>query len=292
MNDLSQLFLYIPGVLIFLAGSGQMRRWLRMHRSGACVEASVISCKQVVKKDKKGRELYSYYNVSVEYINPQTQHHERQSVKSPTAFAQAQQITMYHETGSSTPILAEAADESLFHPWIVMTGGALMILLALFENQGKQMQAVICLAIVSAGAGIAMLQRYISLKRRKLQEINAEIIDIYTRQISKETKILKGAKFTYYPVVRYTLDGRENLRRCNVNSERQKAFQTGECIKLYYDPQTKTVLEKRASAGVAVMGAILLIIGFLAGGSILSVVTVHTYVRLCHILRLFGVNCN
>ena len=80
MTDFSQLFLYIPGIIIFLVGSGQVRRWMRMHRSGYCVDAVVFSCNHVVKKDKKDRVTYDYYNVTVEYMNPQTKHKERQAV--------------------------------------------------------------------------------------------------------------------------------------------------------------------------------------------------------------------
>lgn len=272
MTEISQLFMYIPGIIIFLVGSGQVRRWLRMRRSDSCIAASVISCKHVVKKDKKDREIYNYYDVVVEYKNPQTKHQERLAVKSPTEYAVAQQVRMYKEKGSDKPVLAEYADEFLFHPWVTMIGGALLIILALEENRGKEIQAMLCLAIVFAGAGVNLIVDYVLLKKRKLQTIDAVIADIYVRQISKETKILKGAKYTYYPIVRYELNGKENIRRCNINSSGQNTFKTGESMKLYYDAQAQTVLEKHARAGVAAVGVFLVLIGILAGASILSVI--------------------
>ena len=72
MADLSKLFMYIPGIILFLVGSGQVKDWLYMRRMGSCVEAGVTNCKHVVKKDKKDREIYNYYDVTVEYRNPQT----------------------------------------------------------------------------------------------------------------------------------------------------------------------------------------------------------------------------
>lgn len=272
MTDLSKLFMYIPGIIIFLVGSGQVRNWLRMRRSDSCIDAGVISCKHVVKKDKKDRETYNYYDVTVEYRNPKTSHLERLAVKSPTEYAAAQQVRLMKPKGGEKPVLAEYKEEFLFHPWTVMIGGALLILLALEENKGKEIPAMICLALILIGAGVNLTVDYILLKKRGLQPLDAVITDIYTRQISRETKILKGAKYTYYPIVRYELNGRENIRRCNINSSGQNTFQAGEHLQLYYDPRTQTVLERHARAGAAAVGILLVLIGILAGASILSVV--------------------
>ena len=72
MSEYSKLFLYIPGILIFLAGSGQVRRFLALRRAEKKQEAfygNVVQCTHVVKKDKKGRETFNYYNVVVEFTN-------------------------------------------------------------------------------------------------------------------------------------------------------------------------------------------------------------------------------
>lgn len=270
MTDLSQLFMYIPGIIVFLVGSGQVRRWIRMNRGGFCADAAVTDCRHVVKKDKKGREVYNYYQVSVEYKNPQTKHTERQNVKSPTEYALGQQVRMCRDKGSTAMTLSENKDEFPLHPLVFMAVGALLILLALKENQGKEVQAMACLSLVLLGAGANLIVNYIWLKRRNLKVICGEIIEIYERQISRETKILRGSKFTYYPVVKYELDGKENIRCCNINSSGKNTFRTGEHRKLYYDPKTKEVLEKHARIGIMVAGILLTLVGVLTGASILS----------------------
>ena len=272
MTDISQLFMYIPGIIIFLVGSGQVRRWLRMRQAEALVEAEVISCKSVIKKDKKGREIYHYYDVTVEYKNSTTKHWERLVIKSPTEYATAQRVRMYRPKGELQPVLAECEDEFLFHPWVMMIGGALLLVLVLEQNRGREIPAMICLTIIFLGAGINLLIDYISLKKRNLLMLEADIIDIYKRQISKETKILKGEKYTYYPVVQYELDGKRAIRRCNINSNGANTFRVGERMKLYYDPKQQLVLEKNARIGAALVGMALVFIGILAGASILSVI--------------------
>ena len=131
---------------------------------------------------------------------------------------------------------------------------------------------MVCLTLVLAGAGAALIFDFLALKRRNLAAVTGEIIRVYTRQISRSTKIVKGDKFTYYPVVKYTADGRENIRKCSVNSSNEKSFKVGDTLTLYYDPALKTVFERNANKFFLLLGIFLLITGLLAGASIISVV--------------------
>ena len=69
----------------------------------------------------------------------------------------------------------------------------------------------------------------------------------------------------------YVLDGKDNLRRCNVNSSSEKSFQIGDTMSLYADPKTGAVLEHPARLGLAIFGALLIVLGILVGLSTLSV---------------------
>lgn len=270
MSQLSNLLLYIPGIIIFLVGSGQVRRYLALKRNGT-VYGDVVSCQNIIKKDKKDREIYNYYNVTVEYTNPETHHKERHAVKSASEFAEGQQVQVFSEKRTGNYEIIENETSFVINPWEMMVGGALLILLALFTNQGKQVPAMICLALVLAGAGAALIFDYVSLSRRNLESVTGEVIRVYTRQISRGTKIVKGDKFTYYPVVKYTADGRENIRKCSVNSSNEKSFKVGDTLTLYYDPDLKTVFERNANKFFLILGIALLAVGVLAGASILSV---------------------
>ena len=201
--DLSHVFPYVPGIIIFLVGSAQVEKWL---------------------KERKANKNY----------------------------------------------LREEAE--IFHPVVMMCGGALLILLTLFENQKREVEAMTCLTIILIGAGISLLWNYFSLKNRNLKTINAEIVEIFTRQLSKQTKIWKASKYTYYPIVKYEIDGREYTRKCKINSSGKNTFKIGDKMNLYYDASEKIILEKHAHIGLLISGTIIFIIGALAGLSILSVV--------------------
>ena len=271
-NFLSRFLPYIPGIIIFLVGSGQVRGWLKRRRKDASSVADVISCEHIIKNDNQGRELMNYYNITAEYTGLGSNKRVQQVFKSPTEYAPGQQVRIFWGSGTESSQLTEKEDEVLFHPLVMMTGGALLILLSMFENQKREVEAMLCLTAILIGAGVSLLWSYFSLKKKNLQRIDAEIIDIFARQLSKETKIWRGAKFTYYPIVKYEINGKENIRRCRVNSSGEKSFKRGEKMSLYYEPATGAVLERHAHIGLAVTGAVILVVGILAGLSILSVI--------------------
>lgn len=269
MDKITQLFIYIPGVIIFLVGTGMIRTDIALHRLGACVEASVLSCNHVIKKDRKDREIYNYYSVVVDFFNGKNM--ERLTVKSPTEYSEGQQVMLFRKKGQDPKIIS-MEDESLFGAWPTAIGGALMILLALYENMGREVPAMTCLAAILGGAGIILLYQYFRLKGRGLQAVEATIIEIFTRQISKSTKIIRGDKFTYYPVVSYELNGKKNIRRCNINSSGEKTFKVGEKMTVYYDPRKRVIIEQHAKLSLLIWGIALLAAGIVSGLSILAVV--------------------
>ena len=70
----------------------------------------------------------------------------------------------------------------------------------------------------------------------------------------------------------YELNGRKNIRRCNINSSDQKTFKPGDTLELYYDPKMRIVVEKGPKTSVLVWGILLLAVGAVSGVSLLTVV--------------------
>lgn len=267
--EFSKLFLYIPGIIIFLVGSGQLRQRPGLFGGKGTVRASVIRCDHVVKKDRKDRDVYNYYNVLAEFTNPSTGKRERKTAKSPTEFYPAQEILLQY-ADTAEPKVVGGEEETPFHPLAMTIGGALLILLAYWQNQNDQVKAMACLCAVLVGAGILLIARYFDRKKRNLRELDAEITEIYKRQLSKESKILTSSKYTYYPVVRYKLDGKDNLRRCNINSSNEKSFKIGEHMTLYYDEDRHVVTESHAVPGMLIAGVVILGLGIAASAALLS----------------------
>ena len=271
MTDFSQLLLFVPGIVIFLVASGQVREYLRINRPDATRKGIVKYNKHITKNDKYGRQVFDYFDTAIESTNPSGNKKERHIIKSPVEYAPNQQVTLYFDKVTGEPSLTNGVNEWLFHPWLAMVGGALLILLALFQTQGKEIPAMICLSLILLGSGGGMIANYLDLKRKKLEVIPSEIVEIYERQISKQGRFSGGSKFTYYPIVKYALSGTDTLRRCNVNSSRKESFKIGDTIDLYYSPTEGAIREKKANPFILVFGIITFVLGLLAGISILSV---------------------
>ncbi|MBR6089905.1 MAG: hypothetical protein IKP86_08225 [Anaerolineaceae bacterium] len=273
MATFSELLMYLPGAVVFLVGSGQTRSWFRQLRGTDKADGVVTSCEHVVKKDKKDRDVYNYYDVAVTYKDPETGKNEKQTFKSPTEYSLKQPVKVYKGSDGKA-VITEKVDEEIFHPLAMMVLGALLILLALWQNQGKEVWAMGALAASLMLAGAVLIGNYIKLKRMHMETIEAEIIGTYTRQLSKSSKILKSDRFTYYPIVRYEVNGTVNTRRCLVNSSNEKAFKKGDAMKLYYEKETGAVREKNANPLVLAGGILFFLTGAVAGLSILSVTMV------------------
>ncbi len=272
MADYSQYLMFIPGIVIFLVESGQVREYRRRSRYGATREAEVRVTKHVTKKDKFDRQVFDYFETTVESLDPKTGKKERHVIKSPVEYPMGQKVQLYFDPSSSEPVLTNGINEWVFHPWLGMLGGALLILLALFQIQGKEVAAMTCLSLLLIGAGAGMIGNYISLKRRGLTQIDSVITDIYERQVSKPGRFSGDGRFTYYPIVSYDQEGRTMMRRCNVNSGRKDSFRIGDTLKLYYSPSEGDVREHGPNLLILISGIVILILGLLAGISILSAV--------------------
>ena len=147
-----------------------------------------------------------------------------------------------------------------------------MLFLAMAESKGQEPLAMLCLVGVLFAGGISLVLEFIRLKRKQLVAVESSVIDVYSRQVSKETKIIKGSRFTYYPIVSYLIDGAENYRLCNVNSSSENTFKVGSTLPLYYSPISKTVTEKHARPLFLALGIVLMLSSFVGLLSVLPVI--------------------
>ena len=193
MASFSELLLYLPGAVVFLVGSGQTRSWIRQLRGTDKADGIVTSCEHVVKKDKKDRDVYNYYDITVTYQNVTTGKNEKEFFKSPTEYALKQPVKVYKGSDGKM-VITEKVDEDIFHPLAMMILGAMLILLAFWQNQGNTVAAMAALSASLVFAGGVLIWNYIKLKRMHLVPIEAEITGTFTRQLSKNSKILRSGR--------------------------------------------------------------------------------------------------
>ncbi|MBR1938422.1 MAG: hypothetical protein IJ836_05665 [Spirochaetales bacterium] len=270
MPDLSALLLYIPGIIIFLVGTGEIGKYNRIRRPDFHRTGEVKYCKHVLKKDEQDREIFNFYQIQIDSIDPQSRKKEHFTINSPTEYKVHQVVRLYFDDVTGKPSLLADIDERVFNPWVSAVCGVLLILLAFYQNRGEQIPAMICLAAIMIASGISLIVNYVSLKQKKLEVVEGVIKDIYERQISKKGRFTGPAKFTYYPIVQYEIEGLEAIRRCNVNSARKDSFKIGSSYKLYWSPSENGIRERCESKVLMIIGILLSTVGILAGASIIA----------------------
>ena len=184
MGDFSKYLMYIPGIVIFLVASGQVRNRAALKRKGALKTGTVRGTEHVKKNDRYGRPTFDYYDTEVELPADGSSRKQTVKVSAPVEYRKGQPLTLFFGDTKGTPTVA-TIQESLFSPWLSMVGGALLILLALFQIQEKQIPAMACLAAVMLGAGAGMIANCVYLRKKGLQPVDAKVIDIYKRLINR-----------------------------------------------------------------------------------------------------------
>ena len=173
MDAISSYFIFIPGAIIFLVGSAQVRQWLSERRRA--VFATVKKCNHVVKKDKKGRDSFNYYDVSAE-----TDSGEILSAKSPSEYAEGQRVRILRSLGNAKAGDAMISEkrETVFHPIALALLGALLLLLAMEERRGNEKAAMAYLAAIMIGAGASLVASFVRLKQKSLKRKSSTFIRV------------------------------------------------------------------------------------------------------------------
>ncbi len=261
MESLSKLLIYIPGILIFLVGSRETAAWLKSFLFGKRISAKVSCVNHVRKKYKAGRNQYNYYNAVLEYKVPNSSRLLKTEMKVPFEPAVGQVIKLSVDREGKNAVFSKNPNTSNIHPAAMTVIGALMLITALEANNGNEVAAAFCIGGMLAAAGISAAVHNIRLKNKKLTAVTGTIVDVFERQISKESKLIKEAKVTHYPIVSFTFDQQEIVFRPEVNSEKETDFKTGDDFLLYYDSKDNEIYEKPAKAAWIAAGILLLILG-------------------------------
>ena len=259
--DFSQLFLYIPGVVLFIYGTGVFRK---THiKKSEFFSGKVTKCKFHDKKVKGDKVTEPYYEVFAEFDNGK--YVEKVSNTLKNEYIVGQQVLVCKTPNGS--VIADHKDDYLFNPIATTLGGVILILLAFFQNEGNTGFAMISLSAFLLGSGILLIYRYFMRTKRDLVTIKATVVDVYKRQISKKTKILKGEKFTYYPIVEYELNGQKCMRKCSENASSSKEYKVGNDFVLYFDKNSGAIYEDKIKTTLLIIGVLLTVIGALAMSS-------------------------
>ena len=126
------------------------------------------------------------------------------------------------------------------------------------------------LAALMVLTGAALCASYGKDKKRNTEEIKAVLTDVLKWQNGQKKKWSTPAA-SYYPILTYTLDGKERRMRSRYNSSSPVNYKKGKEITLYRDLESGRILERGPKLSMLTGGIILILISAIGAISTLDV---------------------
>lgn len=249
--SIQTVFLVLLGVAVFVAGTANIRAYLRMQKPGNILNGKILSVRLVQKRDKEERLIQHYYELTVQCFTGGKTFHEK--IKSTTEYEKGDEIKLV-KTGdkiapfSGRPITFGTALA------ITLAGMGVAVFPVVYQKNGERAGSVI-LVILLILAGVISLSSFVRGRKKTLSEMNGEIIDILYYRRGDNKKLSKPAE-SYYPLIRCSIREKEKTFLSTYNSSTKGTYKIGAKVKLFYDEEEGAIVEKKASPALVVMAGI------------------------------------
>lgn len=248
--SIQTVFLTLLGAVVFVVGTANIRAYLRQRRPGNTLDGKVLSVRLVEKRDKEDRLIQHYYELMV------------QCAGGGKTFNEKLNSTMQYEKGDMLTLVRDGEQLKSFSERAVTFGSAMAITLAgmglaafpaVYQNGGEREGSAILAGLLILG-GVVAFSSYWKDRRKKLAQVDGEIIDILYYKRGEDKKFAKAAT-SYYPLIRCIAQGRERVFLSAYNSSAKGAYKAGAKVKLFYDETNGKIVERKASPMLVVLAA-------------------------------------
>lgn len=246
------IVLVLIGAAVFVLGTTNIRGHFRMKRPGMVFKGKVLNAKLVERRDKEDRLIQHYYELQVQCrTQNKTFNHQ---IKSTTEYEKGEEIQLMQNGGQITMVSNKSISLGIAI-LIAFAGMALAVFPVVYQNAGKK-EGSLVLTVLLILAGCITFFSYMKERGRNLTEIQGEIVDVLYYRTGDNKRFSKPVE-SYYPLIRCTLDGKEKIFLSSYNSSRPNVYKVGREMKLFYDKETRSIVEKRTSPALLVAAAVL-----------------------------------
>ena len=263
------VFLVVIGAALLVTGTSGLRRSIRMKKQKAQRAGKILRISHVEKRDEEGFLIQNYYETRIEYV--ENGHRQQATVKSVDEFQEGEEVRILkdNERGGQLRIV-ENEKSAVFGPWILIGAGILIISMPFVQKQYGDAYVSAILAALMFLTGAALCASYGKDKKRNTEEIKAVLTDVLKWQNGQKKKRSTPAA-SYYPILTYTLDGKERRMRSRYNSSSPVNYKKGKEITLYRDLESGRILERGPKLSMLTGGIILILISAIGAISTLDV---------------------
>ena len=148
---------------------------------------------------------------------------------------------------------------------ITLVGMGIAVFPVVYQKNGEKAGSVI-LVILLILAGALTFSSFMRDRKKSLTGLEGEIIDILCYRTGDNKKLSKPVE-SYYPLIRCMIHEREKVFLSAYNSRTKGTYKTGAKVKLFYDEEQGTIVERKASpvlAAAAVIFWLFALVGIIA----------------------------
>lgn len=246
------IVLVLIGAAVFALGTINIRGHFRMKRPGVLFKGKVLNAKLLERRDKEDRLIQHYYELQVQCRTTDKTFNIK--IKSTIEYEKGEEIQLM-QNGDQITMVSNKSISLGIAILIAFAGMALAVFPVVYQSVSEKAGSLV-LTVLLILAGCITFFSYIKERGRNLTEIQGEIIDVLFYRTGDNKKFSKPIE-SYYPLIQCTIDGKEKIFLSSYNSNRPSVYKIGQKMKLFYDKETKSIVEKRMSPGLLVAAAVL-----------------------------------
>ena len=243
-------FVAIVGVIICFVGISAFSRGLRYRAKGAVFSGVVQGVSHHTRKNDKGQLIQNYYLLQLR-ANDGKKTFVTQ-LKSPHQYEKGDTVRLTKNPRGEAVLYRDNGIRWYSGLLEMLIGAGIAAFPFLVKRVGDPYASFELAAVLILG-GILTLEVYLRDRKRTYEELDAEVADILLYDVENQRRVLKTN--TWYPLLRYTLNGSPREFLSESNSSIRSAYQIGKKLKVYRDAETGDVHEKKASPLLAVFAA-------------------------------------
>ena len=216
------------GAAVFVIGTTNIRACLRRQKPENILRGKVLSAKPVEKRDKEDRLIQHYYE-------------------------KGEEIELVRDGGKIVPLSGRGITFGMALA-ISLAGMGLAVFPIVYQNNGERDGSVV-LVLLLLLAGAVCFAAFMKDRKKNLMTVEGEITDILYYRRADNKKFSKPVE-SYYPLIKCRIHDREKTFLSAYNSSTKGTYKAGTKVKLFYDEETKSIVEKKASPFLMVMAVL------------------------------------
>lgn len=257
---IKMVFLVVIGAVILVAGTTGLKRQIRLKKAGVIGAGKVLRAKHIQKRDEENYLIQNYYELHVEYSKDGRR--KIVDINSIDQYCPGDQIHLTEDADRKKKIKVSGEErEAVFSHWALIICGILITSIPFVWNQlgEKYVSGILSALLLFSGANLIVA--YFKAKFRKTKKIEAEIDDVLKWQPGTKKKWYSPAA-SYYPIIKYKIEGEERKMRSRYNSSTESFFKKGKKVLLYRDKGTGKLLERGARKSMLIGGGFMTVFSF------------------------------